>query len=76
MHFFRQWASQMRRKKPHTAPALLAGLWMLISMFDVLQEHDLNALKSLVAKVQLPIPILPQSGIDFPSESEFRQCDF
>ena len=49
---------QMRRTKPHTAPALLAGLWMLLSMFDVLQEHDLNALKSLVAKVQLPIPLL------------------
>lgn len=49
---------QMRRTKPYTAPALLAGLWMLLSMFDLLQEHDLNALKSLVAKVQLPIPLL------------------
>ena len=49
---------QMRRTNPHTAPALLAGLWLLLSMFDVLQEHDLNALKSLVTKVQLPIPLL------------------
>lgn len=49
---------QMRRQNPQTAPARLAGLWMLLSMFDVPQEHDLNALKSLVAQVQLPIPLL------------------
>lgn len=49
---------QMKRTIPHTAPALLAGLWMLLSMLDVLEEHDLNALKSLVRQVPLPIPLL------------------
>lgn len=49
---------QMKRKTPHTAPALLAGLWMLLAMFDVLEEHDLSALKTLVTQVRLPIPLL------------------
>jgi hypothetical protein len=49
---------QMKRTKPYTAPALLSGLWMLLSMFDILEQHDLDALKSLANQVQLPIPLL------------------
>ncbi len=49
---------QMKRTPPHTAPALLAGLWMLLAMFDILDIHDLNALKSLATQVSLPIPLL------------------
>ena len=49
---------QMKRTTPHTAPALLAGLWMLLAMFDILEIHDLNALKSLATQVSLPIPLL------------------
>ena len=49
---------QLKRTTPHTAPALLAGLWMLLAMFDLLEMHDLKALKSLAAQVKLPIPLL------------------
>ena len=49
---------QMKRKVPHTAPALLAGLWVLLSMTEYLENHDLNDLKQLVREVQLPFPIL------------------
>ena len=49
---------QMKRQVPHTAPALLAGLWVLLSMTEYLENHDLNDLKQLVRDVQLPFPIL------------------
>jgi hypothetical protein len=42
---------QTKRRAPHTAPALLAGLWVLISMLELLQHVDLNNLKQLAAKV-------------------------
>lgn len=43
---------QMKRSRPHTAPALLAGLWVLLSTLALL-EHccDLRQLKRLVAKI-------------------------
>jgi len=43
---------QMKRSRPHTAPALLAGLWVLLSTLALL-EHccDLRHLKRLVAKI-------------------------
>lgn len=36
---------QMKWGKGHTAPALLAGLWVLLSMLEVLEHHDLDELR-------------------------------
>jgi hypothetical protein len=52
---------QMKRNRPFTPPALLAGLWTLLSMLDTLEHYDAAALKTLIAQVQLPIPLL-ESG--------------
>jgi hypothetical protein len=49
---------QMKRHRQSTAPALLAGLWCLLSMLDTLEQYDVGALKALVTKVHLPIPLL------------------
>jgi hypothetical protein len=49
---------QMKRTKPYTAPALMAGLWILLSMFDLLEDHNLNTLKTLATQIKLPIPLL------------------
>jgi hypothetical protein len=49
---------QMKRRQPFTAPALLAGLWSLLSMLDTLEHYDLSALQALLTKVELPIPLL------------------
>lgn len=38
---------QMKWGKPHTAPALLAGLWVLLSMLELLQQVDLKYLVQL-----------------------------
>lgn len=46
---------QTKRKRPHTAPALLAGLWVLLSMLALLEHYDLRDLKQL-AKL-LPFPL-------------------
>lgn len=43
---------QTKRSRPHTAPALLAGLWVLLSMLALLEHCDLDRLKALAA--QLP----------------------
>jgi hypothetical protein len=43
---------QMKRDRPHTAPALLAGLWGLLSMLALLEHCDLDRLKTLAT--QLP----------------------
>lgn len=40
---------QMKKKKPHTTPALLAGLWVLLSMFALLEHTDINELKNFAA---------------------------
>jgi hypothetical protein len=48
---------QMKRNKPFTAPALLAGLWSLLAMLDTLEQYDVSALHALVAQVRLPIPL-------------------
>ncbi len=42
---------QMKRTRPHTAPALLAGLWVLLSMLALLEHTDLHHLKRLAAKI-------------------------
>lgn len=49
---------QTKRRRPHTAPALLAGLWVLLAMTEYLENHDLDDLKQLVRDVPLPFPIL------------------
>lgn len=43
---------QMKRATPHTSPALLAGLWVLLSMLAMLEQYDLRSLQKLAA--QLP----------------------
>lgn len=42
---------QTKRKKPHTAPALLAGLWVLLSMLELLQHVDLKHLVRLADEI-------------------------
>jgi len=49
---------QMKRNHPFTAPALLAGLWTLLSMLDTLEQYDVSTLKAMLSKVCLPIPLL------------------
>lgn len=41
---------QVKRKKRHTSPALLAGLWILLSMLALLKHTDLNELKNFAAR--------------------------
>jgi len=53
---------QMKRKKPFTAPALLAGLWMFLTMLDTLEQYDAQALHALVAQVKLPIPLIKSTA--------------
>jgi hypothetical protein len=48
---------QTKRTRPHTAPALLAGLWPLMTVFAYLEHHDLENLRKLVQDVDLPFPI-------------------
>jgi hypothetical protein len=38
---------QMRKGKTFSAPAMLAGLWVLISMLSLLDDHDLDHLRRL-----------------------------
>ena len=47
---------QMKHNRPHTAPALLAGLWVLLSMLELLEHYDLDELRKLAAK----IPFVPR----------------
>jgi hypothetical protein len=42
---------QMKRDRPHTAPALLAGLWVLLSMLALLEHVDLDRLKTLATQI-------------------------
>ena len=42
---------QMKSKKRHTAPALLAGLWVLLSMLALIEHTDLNELKDFAARL-------------------------
>jgi hypothetical protein len=44
---------QTKRKRPHTAPALLAGLWVLLSVLTLLEHCDLDHLKALAARIPL-----------------------
>lgn len=38
---------QMKRTRPHTAPALLSGLWVLLSMLHLMEHYDLQKLQRL-----------------------------
>jgi DDE family transposase len=42
---------QTKRKRRHTAPALLAGLWVLLSMLNLLEHTSLQALRRLAASI-------------------------
>jgi len=42
---------QTKRKRPHTAPALLAGLWVLLSMLALLEHTSLYDLRRLAATI-------------------------
>lgn len=46
---------QMKRTRPSTAPALLAGLWTLLSMLALLEHYQLRDLKRFTASL---IPLL------------------
>ena len=46
---------QMKRKRPVTAPALLAGLWTLLSMLQVLEHYDLSELRDLAQQAGLGV---------------------
>jgi hypothetical protein len=52
---------QTKRTKRHTAPALLAGLWSLLTVLAYLEDHDLETIKKLIQKIDLPFPIF-ESG--------------
>lgn len=43
---------QTKRNRPHTAPALLAGLWVLLSALSMLEHYDLSELKTLAKQIQ------------------------
>lgn len=43
---------QMSRKRPATAPAMLAGLWVLLAFNDALQTYDLEFLRHCAATVR------------------------
>lgn len=42
---------QMKWKKEFTYPALLAGLWTLLSMQNILEHHKLGEIKSLLTSI-------------------------
>jgi hypothetical protein len=44
-------SGRQMKKKRHTAPALLAGLWVLLSMLALLEHTDLNELKNFAARL-------------------------
>ena len=46
---------QMKRSQPVTAPALLAGLWTLLSMLQVLEHYDLSELRTLAEQTDVGV---------------------
>lgn len=42
---------QMKRSKPFTMPAMLAGLWTLLTMLEVLERHSMAEIQNLAALV-------------------------
>ena len=45
---------QMKYGVPFTAPALLAGFWVLLSMLDVLDHYSVHQLKQIAAAILFP----------------------
>lgn len=45
---------QMKRGKPHTAPALLAGLWVLLAMLEVLKLYPPPELQRMATNIFTP----------------------
>jgi hypothetical protein len=45
---------QMKRHRPHTAPALLAGLWNLLAMLDVLEHYPPPELQRMAQNIFNP----------------------
>lgn len=45
---------QMKRGVKYTLPALLAGLWTLLAMLDLLEHHTLDELKQFARLIQPP----------------------
>lgn len=52
---------QMRRGRPFTEPALLAGLWTFLAMLEALQHYDLEAMRRAVENI-LGNPSGPDPG--------------
>jgi hypothetical protein len=44
----------MKRQRPYTEPALLAGLWVLLAMLDALERHTVQEIRQM-ATVLLPV---------------------
>ena len=42
---------QTKRSRPHSAPALLAGLWALLSMLALLEHYKLSEIKQLASLI-------------------------
>jgi hypothetical protein len=51
----------MKRPRPYTAPALLAGVWVLLAMLTVLEEYTITELRRLAAHA-LPVWQAPIGG--------------
>lgn len=49
---------QMKRTRPFTAPALLAGLCSLLAVLDTLETIDLQSIKTMIQNINLPISLL------------------
>jgi hypothetical protein len=47
---------QMKRGKPHTAPALLAGLYVYLAMLDVLEQHSVEELRAMQQQLRFTKP--------------------
>jgi hypothetical protein len=46
---------QMKHGQSYTWPALLAGLWVFLTMVDVLEHYDFQEIKTLVDRL-IPRP--------------------
>ena len=42
----------MKRGRPFTEPALLAGLWILLAMLDLLEHYDLSTLRHIAKEIR------------------------
>ena len=55
---------QMAYGKKHTAPALLAGFWVLLSMLDILETYDVESLKKIAKPANHWARPGPQSAVN------------